>query len=178
MLRARSLWSSLLLAAILGAPAAAAEWIIEGRVVRITDGDSIKVLDGANVQHKIRLAAIDAPQSGQPFGARSRESLSRLVFDRSVTARCRKRHREREVCKITCGALDINLEQIRAGMAWWYREYAKEQTEEDRLPYAAAERQAHRRRTGLRGDAVPLPPWEWRKSERSAQARAVTFPSP
>jgi endonuclease YncB( thermonuclease family) len=55
--------------AILATPTTAAEWIIEGRVVGITDGDTIKVVDAGSVQHKVRLAAIDAPESGQPFGA-------------------------------------------------------------------------------------------------------------
>jgi endonuclease YncB( thermonuclease family) len=58
---------------------------------------------------------------------------------------------------------DVNLEQIRNGMAWWYREYAKEQTEVDRAAYAGAEQEAHERHVGLWKDAVPLPPWEWRK---------------
>jgi endonuclease YncB( thermonuclease family) len=61
------------------------------------------------------------------------------------------------------GATDVNLEQIRAGMAWWYREYAKEQSAEDRASYSAAENDAQARRVGLWKDAKPVPPWEWRR---------------
>jgi endonuclease YncB( thermonuclease family) len=67
----------------------------------------------------------------------------------------------------------VSLEQVRAGMAWWYREYAREQP----AAYAAAEQQAHARRVGLWKDAAPVPPWEWRKSERAEKGRAVSLSS-
>jgi endonuclease YncB( thermonuclease family) len=132
-------------------------------VVGVSDGDTITVLDQAKVQHKIRLNAIDAPEKGQAFGNASKESLSRLVFDKTVEARCHKRDRyAREVCKVIRGSTDVNLEQIRAGMGWWYREYAKEQSAEDQKSYAQAEDEARGRRVGLWKDAKPMPPWEWR----------------
>jgi endonuclease YncB( thermonuclease family) len=53
-------------------------------------------------------------------------------------------------------------------MAWWYREYANEQTAEDRASYAAAEEEARAFRRGLWKDVNPVPPWEWRKNRRQA----------
>ena len=55
-----------------------------GTVVGVTDGDTITVLDASKARHKVRLAGIDAPERGQPGGFRSKESLSRLVYERSV----------------------------------------------------------------------------------------------
>lgn len=55
-----------------------------GRVVGISDGDTITVLDSSNTQHKVRLAGIDAPEKGQAFGQRSKEHLSDLVFGKAV----------------------------------------------------------------------------------------------
>lgn len=137
-----------------------------------SDGDTITLLDRTQTQHKIRLHGIDAPEKRQAFGERSKQSLSRLAFSREVTAQCHKRDRYgRDVCKILNGSTDVNLEQIRAGMAWWYREYANEQTAEDRSVYAAAEREAHDRRIGLWNDVAPLMPSEWRKSVRSERMR-------
>jgi endonuclease YncB( thermonuclease family) len=171
MIRARSFWASLAVAAILSAPAAAAEWAIDGRVIGVSDGDTVTLLDHAKAQHKIRLHGIDAPEKGQAFGERSKQNLSGLAFHRDVTAQCHKRDRYgREVCKIMLGSTDVNLEQLRAGMAWWYREYAKEQPAEDQAAYSAAERDAHARRAGLWNDAVPVPPWEWRKNEKAMKA--------
>jgi endonuclease YncB( thermonuclease family) len=148
-------------------PTLAASWTVEGRVVSVSDGDTIAVLDRAKVQHKIRLSGIDAPEKGQAFGDRAKGSLSRLVFDRQVAAHCHKRDRYgREVCKVMRGATDANLEQLRAGMAWWYREYAKEQTVQESMEYAAAEEAAKASRTGLWKDANSVAPWEWRKARK------------
>ena len=129
----------------------------------LRDGDTITVLDRAKVQHKIRLAGIDAPEKGQAFGNASKESLSRLVFDRQVMAQCHKRDRYgREVCKVMRGSTDVDIEQIKAGMAWWYREYAKEQTPPEREEHAREEEGAKASRVGLWRDPKPVPPWEWR----------------
>jgi len=148
--------------------AQSAEWVIEGHLVAIADGDTITILDREKVQHKVRLSGIDAPEKGQAFGDRSKESLSRLVFDRQVEAHCHKKDRYgREVCKVMRGATDVNLEQIRAGMAWWYREYANEQTPDGRASYEAAEQEAREKKVGLWREPNPVPPWEWRKKSRA-----------
>jgi endonuclease YncB( thermonuclease family) len=69
------------------APAAAAgkpHYTVEGKVVRIADGDTLTVLDSANVLRKIRLAGIDAPEKKQPFGTEAREALADKVFGQVV----------------------------------------------------------------------------------------------
>lgn len=106
---------------------------ITGRVVAIADGDTVTVLDIENVEHKIRLAGIDAPEKKQPFGNRSKESLSELAFSKSVTVETDKLDRYgREVGKILVGGMDVNLEQIQRGMAWHYKAYQREQSSNDR----------------------------------------------
>jgi endonuclease YncB( thermonuclease family) len=98
---------------------------------------------------------------------RAKESQSRLAFDRQLQAYCHKKNRYgRAICKVMRGGIDVNLEQLRAGMAWHYREYAREQSVEDRLTYAAAETEAREARRGLWKDSAPVPPWEWRKGQR------------
>ncbi len=57
---------------------------LTGRVVSIADGDTLTLLDSEQRQHKIRLAGIDAPEKTQPFGQKSKASLSALVFQRDV----------------------------------------------------------------------------------------------
>jgi endonuclease YncB( thermonuclease family) len=152
------------------APALAASWTVQGRVVGVSDGDTITVLDRAKVQHKIRLAGIDAPEKGQAFGNRSKENLSRLAFDRQVEAHCHKKDRYgREVCKVMRGSTEVNLEQIGAGFTWWYREYAKEQTPQERDEYVREEEGAKAARRGLWKDAKHVPAWERRKEKGSKQ---------
>jgi endonuclease YncB( thermonuclease family) len=86
-------------------------WIASGRVVGLSDGDTITVLDDAKSQHKIRFAGIDAPEKGQAFGERAKQSLSELVFQKRVEARCHKKDRYgREVCTVFASVRDVGLE--------------------------------------------------------------------
>jgi endonuclease YncB( thermonuclease family) len=59
-------------------------YTLTGKVLKIADGDTLTVLDGSNTQHKIRLAGIDAPEKGQPFGTKARENLAGKVFGQTV----------------------------------------------------------------------------------------------
>lgn len=137
---------------------------IEGLVVRVADGDTITVLDADKVLHKIRLAGIDAPERTQPFGQRSKNSLSDLVFSKSVTIDTNKRDRYgREVGKVIVDGLDANLEQVKRGMAWHYKAYEREQSRSDQITYSTAEVVARRDRQGLWSDLSPEPPWYFRR---------------
>lgn len=136
---------------------------IVGDVVAVADGDTLTVLDGSKVQHKIRLAGIDAPEKKQAYGNRSKQSLSDLVFSRLVTAETDKRDRYgREVGKVTVDGIDANLEQIKRGMAWHYKQYEREQLPLDRALYADAEANARRSSVGLWSDVAATAPWEYR----------------
>ncbi len=151
---------------------------IQGRVVGVSDGDTITVLDANHQQHKIRLSGIDAPEKAQPFGQRSKQNLSRLVFGRDVTVEWRKLDRYgRTIGKIlvaepscyeaTCPkTFDACHAQVVAGMAWWYRQYAREQELGDANRYEQSELEARARRIGLWADPQPTPPWEWRKEKK------------
>jgi len=136
---------------------------ITGRVVGVADGDTITVLDANKVQHKIRLAGIDAPEKKQSFGNRSKESLSDLAFDKTVNVETNKRDRYgRQIGKVLVNGRDVNLVQIERGMAWFYRQYQREQSPNDQRLYEAAEDAARADKRGLWRDADPVPPWEFR----------------
>lgn len=138
------------------------------RVVRITDGDTLVVLDANNAQHKIRLQAIDAPERGQAYGTKSKEHLSDLVAGRFITVEYDKRDRyDRIVGKVLLSDEDMNLKQIEAGLAWHYKKYQKEQTPVDRVKYSDAELEARKGKRGLWQDPKPTPPWEYRQAKRN-----------
>ena len=138
-----------------------------GRVVKVADGDTVTVLDAANTQHRIRLEGIDAPESHQDFGTQSKKNLSTLVFGRDVTVVYDQTDRYgRLVGKILLDGKDINLEQIKAGLAWHYKEYEREQAPEDRELYAHAEDEARSARRGLWVAPNPVEPSEFRREER------------
>ena len=140
---------------------------LTGRSIGVSDGDTLTLLDAKQVPHKIRVAGIDAPEKKQPFGEKAKSSLSALAYNRLGEADCRKIDRyRRKVCVVFVGGEDVGLEQIKAGMAWWYRQYAKEQTPQERIDYEHAESQAKRHRYGLWSGPNPTPPWEWRHHGR------------
>ena len=156
---------------------------ITGKVVAVIDGDTIKILDDSRVQHKIRLTGIDAPEKAQPFGNASRKHLASIVAGRVVRIETLKNDRYGRVLgKVwvqpgdcpDCGkTLNANHAQILAGMAWWYQDYAKDQSAQDRGRYESAVNEARKRKLGLWSEPDPVPPWAWRRGQRSPSNRAA-----
>ena len=96
---------------------------LSGRVVRAVDGDTLVLLVagravGQQTQERIRLAAVDAPESNQPWGKKAKQALSGYVFGRDVTVEWSKRDRYgRIVGKVLDGERDVNLAIIRNNLA-------------------------------------------------------------
>lgn len=144
---------------------------ITGRVVGVADGDTITVLDSTNTQFKVRLAGIDAPEKKQAFGNVSKKSLSDLVFDKKVTVDWKKLDRYgRTVGKVLIDGWDVNLEQIKRGMAWYYKKYQNELVLNDRLDYLHAQELAENGKAGLWIDHEPIAPWDFRKQIKAERA--------
>jgi len=126
------------------------------------------LLDAQKKQWKVRLLGIDAPEKKMPFGQRSKQHLADLVYRKSVIVEYSKRDRYgRTLGKILVGGVDANLSQIRAGLAWHYKQYQRDQSFEDRQLYSEAEDTARSSQRGLWADANPTPPWDWRKQQRT-----------
>ena len=62
--------------------------------------------------------------------------------------------------------VDACLSQITAGLAWWYRDYAREQSGDDAQRYRLAEEDARSRNVGLWAGPEPIPPWDWRTAKK------------
>ena len=115
------------LALLLMLSIAAGAETLTGTVVGVADGDTVTVLDANRKQHKIRLAGIDAPEKAQPFGQRSKQSMSALVFGKEVDVQWEKRDRYKRIvgkvmvqptdCSTCPKTLDAGLAQITAGLA-------------------------------------------------------------
>jgi len=89
---------------------------ITGRVVGVTDGDTVTVLDASRTQHKIRLHGIDAPESRQDYGQQSKQALSSQVFGKQVLVRTTDKDRYgRTVGTIIVDGQDANLWMVRHG---------------------------------------------------------------
>ena len=136
--------------------------VIVGRVVSIADGDTLTVLDNTDLQHRIRLFGIDAPEKAQAFGKQSKKNLADKVFGETVRVEVVDIDRyRREVGRIYLGGRFINLEQVRDGCAWRYTTYDRHHE------FDAAEAEARERRRGLWAAPHPTPPWEFRRARRA-----------
>lgn len=157
----RILFLALLCIAFLPLFAVAQEHI--GRVVGVSDGDTVTILDDQKQQIKVRLAEIDTPESAQPYGTRAKQELSQLVYGKTVIVKVQDTDRYgRKVGRVYMDDIDINAEMVRLGAAWVYRKYASDQA------LYVLEKWARQNRVGLWSlpEAQKVPPWEWRKARR------------
>lgn len=134
---------------------------VVGRVVNVHDGDTLTLLVDHR-QVRVRLVDIDAPELGQAFGKRSRESLAQMCAGQTAVVRDGGRDRyKRMLGRVTCAGIDANAAQVKRGMAWVFDRYVR-----DRSLYAL-QREALTEQRGLWADAHPVPPWDWRISART-----------
>lgn len=136
---------------------------LRGKVIGISDGDTVTVLTTERRQVKIRIAGIDAPEKKQAFGQASKEGMSDCAFGKPVEVEWSKLDRYgRTIGKIHAGGIDCGLRQIELGLAWHYKAYEREQIPENRRAYARAEAIAKEAGKGLWQERHPVPPWDFR----------------
>lgn len=150
---------------------------ITGKVVSISDGDTITVLDSSKTQHKIRLYGVDCPESHQDFGQKAKQFTSNMVFGQTVSVKSMDTDRYgRTVGLVDIGSKSLNEELVKNGMAWIYDQYCKvsfcsqwNQYQED----------ARSRNIGIWSMPNPIPPWEFRrgKSENITSREATNIES-
>ena len=140
----------------------------EGRIVRVSDGNTITLLHADNRQHMIRFDEIDAPERGQPFWTALQRRVAKLLTNREGVSKSSRtdRYQRRVYCVLVDGT-DAGLEQIRVEMAWYFRCNAKELLPSRRRQYDKMEAHAQSGRRGLWADDEPVPPWDCRKSKTS-----------
>lgn len=109
------------------------------------------VLDSANAQHKIRLASIDAPEKKQPFDKLLKKVLSDMIY-------AKQDRYGRTIGKVLLNNENINLEQIKREVAWFYKEYQNELNLDDRLAYLHTQQEAENNKVGLWQDSEAIPP--------------------
>lgn len=133
-----------------------------GKVVGVTDGDTITVLQGGKPE-RVRLHGIDCPEKRQAFWKRAKQLTSQLTYGKEVTLRDLGEDRYgRTIADVSLpdGRM-LNEELVRVGRCWWYREYTPDN---ERL--AQAEEEARLATRGLWLDPNPVPPWEWRSARK------------
>ena len=141
---------------------AAAKQEIPGRIIKVYDGDTATLLANDNVKYKVRFYGIDAPEAKQTGGIESRDALREKILGKEVVVQVAATDRYgRAVGKVMLGGRCINQEMVAEGHAWYYKDYAP-----DESAFAQAEEAARSRRIGIWKDASPQPPWEWRRENK------------
>jgi len=131
-------------------------------VVGIGDGDTIRVMHRGR-ETKIRLFGIDCPERDQAFGNKARRFTSKMVFRKVVEVQeVDKDSYGRTVAWVFVDGKSLNKELLRAGLAWWYKYYAENEHELEKL-----EAEARSHKIGLWSVPNPIPPWDFRRSENS-----------
>src|SRR5262249_33242048 len=132
---------------------------LDGKVVRIVDGDTITVLvDGQQI--RVRLNSIDAPEKGQDYAQRSRQALADLVFGTEVRVETHGKDRYgRIIGDVHVGSTLVNEVLVREGWAWNFVKYSKTPK------LAQLEREARAAKRGLWAGERPIPPREYRAQQ-------------
>lgn len=151
-----------LTALLLLLPALADAEIITGKVVKVVDGDTIDVLQDRHTV-RIRLNGIDAPESGQAYGGKAKQYVLELAALKVVKVKVfeKDRYGRRVGDVMLTDGQNLNREIVKAGYAWWFRKYSKDQS------LGRLEEEARLSRRGLWQDRNPVPPWDWRKMMRN-----------
>ena len=152
--------------------------ILQGKVIKVIDGDTVTIVDDRGFRHRIRFSGIDAPEKNQPYGEESTKNLKLLVHNKRVLIEYSKYDRYDRIIGVvlvnqqsdlSCQEKDcvrkinVGLELIKNGLAWHYKKYQFEQREKEREDYSDAEINAREKKLGLWADKESMPPWKWRK---------------
>lgn len=139
---------------------------IKARVVFVTDGDTFITY---NTSQLVRLWGVDAPELDQPWGHAAKSALIALTHNRHVVIEQKGLSYNRVVGKVRRGKIDVGLELIKMGLAWWTPHFAPDQQE-----YAEAEAEARKAKRGLWSEAKPVSPDEWRRLRKIKKSKTET----
>ena len=137
--------------------------LLEGAVTSVHDGDTITLSSGGVTYH-IRLDSIDAPELAQPFGNASQSTLTSAVLGKLVKVAYSKTDQYDRIvgAVFTDSCQYVNLNQVSAGMAWFYKAYQCEISAPVRLKFSQAQGSAAVADLGLWAQVDPEAPWFFR----------------
>lgn len=138
-------------------------------VISTGDGDTLR-LQMNGVDTTIRLACIDAPESGQSFGSEASSRLAQLLPTGAVvTVRAVETDRYgRTVAEVYRDGQSIGLQLVEEGYAVVYDTYL-DSCSETRNEYLQAEASAEAAAIYFWSQSNPIMPWDFRQGVRPAE---------
>jgi endonuclease YncB( thermonuclease family) len=141
----------------------------QGNVVKVIDGDSLRVKKGNEVI-EIRLYGIDCPEWGQDYGNKAKRFTKAKMYKKTVNVEPKDVDRYgRTVALVSSSRGLINRELVRAGLAWMYPKYCKQQPLCSELK--KLQNKARKRRMGLWRARDPVSPWQWKRQKKASDSR-------
>ena len=144
--------------------------ILKGyQAVKVSDGDTLNVQKVENGKFtgeviKIRMFGIDAPEKLQDYGSESKQALEKMVNGKTLEIEEKNRDRYgRTVAVVYVNGKNVNEEMVKAGNAWWYQEYDKNDTR-----MQAYQENAKKNKLGLFGKRGYIEPWNYRREKKAA----------
>lgn len=133
----------------------------KGKVIKVKDGDTIVILDANNVQQTVRIADIDCPEKGQPFGSKAKAFTSGEVFGKLVDINAKGIDKYgRTIGYVIYDKKNLSIELLKVGLAWHYKYYSSDENMD------SIELSARKNKVGLWSDKYPIEPYKWRKGIR------------
>lgn len=132
------------------------------KVIGISDGDTVEVIDSNFQTSKVRLAHIDCPERYQPFSTAAKKFTSDFCYMKHGTLEVTGTDRYgRLIGIVRIEERELNLALVQNGLAWHFKKYSKDQQ------YAEAETLARSLKKGLWADANPVAPWDYRNDRKT-----------
>ena len=135
------------------------ENVIEGRVVRVKDGDTIVILTSDMQQITIRVKSVDCPERRQPYGKKAKDFVIDQIAGKDVRITNTSQDRYgRTIGFVKYKDKDLSEELLKEGLAWHYIKYSKD------LNLQELENQARKNKIGLWSNPSSIEPWLYRKN--------------
>lgn len=143
-------------------PAILSAHTLKGKIIRVSDGDTVVVLDSTNTQYRVRLDGIDCPEKGQPFGKKATDFVKNITSKSEfVTIVWKKKDRYGRILGyLIVDEVNVNKELLRNGLAWHYKHFNKDKE------LADLEQQAKDKKLNIWSESNPIEPYYWRKGKR------------
>ena len=149
--------------------------VLRGLAAEVPNGNSIVIMSNGQ-RLTVFLKGVDAPELKQEFGDVARQHLASLILGKTVEVEVDELAAEHVVGKVIYGRMDIGLQVIRDGVAWYDTKKVNSLSEDERRAYVGAEQAARTELRGIWQNGSPMPPWEWRRAELAKQYKLISYP--
>lgn len=143
--------------------------LLNAKVIRVIDGDTVEVLMNSN-KKVIRLYGIDCPEDGQEWGAIARAGLIKMIGGKDILIECYGEDSYNRILGVIYiddekGKSNVNEKMISKGHAWVMRRFYKDLPKNRQNNLNRLESWAKKKKVGLWKTENPIAPWKYRNEK-------------